>query len=226
MKNYTLKMKNILARFKARLKSLISDFLSLHKFINREELENVLNTNHDLKEKLAEFNEKLTPQVIKKFQDPNLYEFEKKDLKIRVRKWNALDKDECTFSLNKPVWTKGAAEVQSVSPFSSIMEFSNSYDNKGRQHTASWDKEYYLKSKDGSEIIKFIDSFTALPVAKIRSMNSYEFSIYKSAAVSWDELMKPLLNIIVSLFPDVEIKDENLQETENVTEVANIEDKD
>jgi len=210
-------MKKILAS----LKSLISNFLSLDKFINRGELENALNLHHDLKEKVTELSEKLTPQVIKKIQDPSLYEYEKKDLKIRTRKWSATNKDECTFSLNKPMWTKGASEIQSVSPFSSIMEFFDSYDSKGNQNTSSWKKDYYLTSNDGSEIIKFIDSFTTLPVVKIRSINSYEFSIYKSAAVSWDELMEPLLNIIVSLFPDVENKDESPQEVEENAETVN-----
>lgn len=202
-----------------KLKALCSKIISFDKLIYR--LESALQSVQqavqqvtgkvakldeeiaEIKENISRVKEKLTPQAVKKMQDPNLLEIEE-HLNIRLQKSPNYDKDECLFGLSLPCWTEGPSCIESLFPFNDVSVYFHKSDEKGRKkHTIQYTRNQFTQLQDGQLILDLLKKFKKIPIAKIESETPYKFTVTKSSAVTWnDELIREVYGIFAHMFLD------------------------
>lgn len=198
-----------------KIKVLCSKILSFGKLIYRLEsaLQSVQQVTEkvtkldeeiaEIKENISRVEERLTPQAVKKIQDPNLLEIEKY-FNIRLQKKPNFDKDECLFALSMPCWTEGPSCIESLFPFNEIDTYS--YENRGegaRKYSFKYGEERFTQLQDGQLILDLLKKFKKIPITKIVSETPYMFTVKKSPAATWDdELIREVCGIFAHMFLD------------------------
>lgn len=157
----------------------------------------------EIKENISRVEERLTPQAVKKMQDPNLLEIEE-HLNIRFQKNPNYDKDECLFGLSLPCWTEGPSCIESHFPFNEVSVLFYKSEGKGpKRHTIYYNRNQFTQLQDGQLILDLLKKFKKVPITKIVSETPYKFTVTKSSAVTWDEeLIREVYGIFAHMFLD------------------------
>jgi hypothetical protein len=136
-----------------------------------------------------EFDKKLHTARGKKIIDPNLSEF--KNVKIFLKKD---EKDGIYFHISKQCWSVGVSRFSMKAPFSgvSVLLDTSYYDNGVRNQRS-------CEATESQE--KFLLAIFSVPgVAGVQAYTSYQLRITKSAALSWEEMLPKIFEVINDFF--------------------------
>ena len=133
---------------------------------------------------VASINDKMTKEKVRDTQDPSMFLFEKKGLKIRCEVCGKKDTAKFHVSI--------ALEVEK---FCCI----NDFRYPGLDKTGISDL-----SDETFDIIKpFIQALYATKLVKMVRVDAYEFTVEKPGTASWSEAKMPIMEAIASCYPDM-----------------------
>lgn len=169
-----------------------------------------------LYQKVGSIKDLLSPKMVKMLQDPNLYEFPLKGLKIRIEHKNS--KDTILIHSSKPCWTDGRPDFVVKFPFDEKF-VKYRYDGGGK-HGGSMINENVSEAESLKKFIKTMMDTNCL--VEIDANTAFTFYVDKPGSSTWEEVIPKIKDAICSIFPDVE-KTEEKKETTKLCFIGEIE---
>ncbi len=159
--------------------------------------------------KLETPSEENVPEKPKEKDVLNRSVFPKKGLTVRLMK-DSSDKDLVTIHLSIPAWKDTLQDFDVNFPYTGFVKSLNFERLRVVNHV----------TPVHSDIDKFVKAiFKTNCISGIRADSPFKIKMYKSGALSWDEVTPKLYEALESVFPDLE-KPESQQPVTNELEEA------